>query len=105
MLGELFAFDIFSGSPFETPAIVLLVTYLVILTIMMVNLLVAVLSTAHARISMKSDQEYKVSQGHRAWSTKKRNTNTVQHTRLIPRQKLEFREEWDFEESGVVLNL
>ena len=105
MLGELSAFDNFSGTPFEIPAMVLLLTYVGILTVIMFNLLIAVLSTAHARVSRKSDQEYKVSQGHRAWSTKKRNTNTVQHTRLIPRQKLEFREEWDFEESGVVLNL
>eukprot|EP00904_Undaria_pinnatifida_P012811 jgi/Undpi1/8660/HiC_scaffold_25.g11125.m1 len=61
MLGETDFFDEFSGSQFDSVATVLLATYLVILTIMMLNLLVAVLSTAHARVDQNADQEYKVS--------------------------------------------
>lgn len=60
MLGETDFFDEFSGSQFDSVATVLLATYLVILTIMMLNLLVAVLSTAHARVDQNADQEYKV---------------------------------------------
>lgn len=63
MLGETDFFDEFSGTQFDTVATVLLATYLVIMTIMMLNLLVAVLSTAHARVDQNADQEYKV-QGH-----------------------------------------
>lgn len=50
---------------FDTIATVLLVAYLLIMTIMMLNLLIAVLSTAHARIDMNTDQEYKVRQASR----------------------------------------
>lgn len=60
MLGETDFFDEFSGTQFDTVATVLLATYLVIMTIMMLNLLVAVLSTAHARVDQNADQEYKV---------------------------------------------
>lgn len=65
MLGETQFFDDFSGSVFDTIATVLLVAYLLIMTIMMLNLLIAVLSTAHARIDMNTDQEYKVRQASR----------------------------------------
>ena len=62
MLGEVSFFRVFSGSVFDAVATALLVAYLMILTVMMLNLLVAVLSTAHARIDMNIDQEYKVRQ-------------------------------------------
>lgn len=61
MLGEADFFDAFSGSVFENIATLLLVAYLITLTIMLLNLLVAVLATAHARVDMNPDQEYKVS--------------------------------------------
>lgn len=60
MLGETEFFDEFSDTPFDIVATILLSTYLVIMTIMMLNLLVAVLSTAHARVEQNADQEYKV---------------------------------------------
>lgn len=60
MLGETEYFDDFDGSRFGAVATVLLCTYLVILTIMMLNLLVAVLSTAHAAVQENADREYKV---------------------------------------------
>ena len=60
MLGETEYFDEFAGSPYGAVATVLLSSYLVILTIMMLNLLVAVLSTAHATVQENADREYKV---------------------------------------------
>lgn len=61
MLGETEYFDKLSGTTFDGVATVLLVVYLIILTIMMLNLLVAVLSTAHAKVDNNADLEYKVS--------------------------------------------
>ncbi|CAN0470807.1 unnamed protein product, partial [Ectocarpus sp. 12 AP-2014] len=52
--------DDFSGTTFDGVATVLLVVYLVLLTIMMLNLLVAVLSTAHAKVDADAGLEYKV---------------------------------------------
>lgn len=60
MLGETGFFQNFSGSIFDSIATALLVAYLLIMTIMMLNLLIAVLSTAHARIDSNTDREYKV---------------------------------------------
>lgn len=60
MLGETEYFDELSGTSFDSVATVLLVVYLIILTIMMLNLLVAVLSTAHAKVDNNADLEYKV---------------------------------------------
>lgn len=60
MLGETDFFAEFSGTEFDFVATVLLVTYLVILTIMMLNLLVAVLTTTHARVDKNIDREFKV---------------------------------------------
>ncbi|CAM9403921.1 unnamed protein product [Ectocarpus sp. 12 AP-2014] len=59
-LGETDYFDDFSGTTFDGVATVLLVVYLVLLTIMMLNLLVAVLSTAHAKVDADAGLEYKV---------------------------------------------
>lgn len=50
MLGEIGFFEEFSGSRYETVATLLLVFYLVVMTIMLLNLLVAVLSTAHSNM-------------------------------------------------------
>lgn len=50
MLGEVGFFEEFSGSRYEPVATLLLVLYLVIMTIMLLNLLVAVLSTAHSNM-------------------------------------------------------
>lgn len=65
--GETYFFQEFSGSSLDSIATVLLVAYLVIMTIMLLNLLVAVLTTAHAKVDMNIDQEYMVSQMSRAW--------------------------------------
>lgn len=62
MIGETEFFDEFAGTEFESIATALLVMYLVILTIMMLNLLVAVLTTAHAKVDENADQEFKVGQ-------------------------------------------
>ncbi|CAM9209896.1 unnamed protein product [Ectocarpus sp. 6 AP-2014] len=59
-LGETDYFDDFSGTTFDGVATALLVVYLVLLTIMMLNLLVAVLSTAHAKVDADAGLEYKV---------------------------------------------
>lgn len=50
MLGEVGFFDDFAGTPYYTVATLLLVVYLVIMTIMLLNLLIAVLSTAHSNV-------------------------------------------------------
>lgn len=50
MLGEVGFFDDFAGGRFETVATLLLSLYLVIMAIMLLNLLVAVLSTAHSNM-------------------------------------------------------
>ncbi|CAM9290091.1 unnamed protein product [Scytosiphon promiscuus] len=60
MLGDTEYFDELSGTSYDRVATVLLVVYLIILTIMMLNLLVAVLSTAHAKVDKDADLEYKV---------------------------------------------
>ncbi|CAM9349916.1 unnamed protein product, partial [Hapterophycus canaliculatus] len=60
MLGETEYFDELSGTTYDGVATVLLVVYLIILTVMMLNLLVAVLSTAHAKVDNDADLEYKV---------------------------------------------
>lgn len=68
-LGETDFFDDFSGTTFDGVATVLLVVYLVLLTIMMLNLLVAVLSTAHAKVDSDAGLEYKVSRHRRSPAT------------------------------------
>lgn len=60
MLGETELFDTFEGTDYDSVATILLVMYIIILTIMMLNLLVAVLSTAHSRVDADADLEYKV---------------------------------------------
>lgn len=62
MIGDTEFFDELSGTEFEVIATVLLAMCLVILTIMMLNLLVAVLTTAYAKVDENADQEFKVRQ-------------------------------------------
>lgn len=50
MLGEVGLFDEFVGTRFDVAATVLLVVYLVIMSIMLLNLLIAVMSTAHGKV-------------------------------------------------------
>ncbi|CBJ49208.1 Transient Receptor Potential Channel [Ectocarpus siliculosus] len=50
MLGEVGLFDDFVGEKHDLAATVLLVSYLVVMTIMLLNLLIAVLSTAHGKV-------------------------------------------------------
>eukprot|EP00752_Nemacystus_decipiens_P018686 g16750.t1 len=49
MLGETDFFEVFSGSRYDGVATALLVSYLLIVSIMLLNLLVAILSTSHAQ--------------------------------------------------------
>eukprot|EP00752_Nemacystus_decipiens_P018673 g16741.t1 len=49
MLGDTGIFDEFSGERYDAVATVLLVVYLFIVTIMLLNLLIAILSTSHAQ--------------------------------------------------------
>ncbi|CAN0005184.1 unnamed protein product [Scytosiphon promiscuus] len=51
MLGEVGLFDDFVGTRHDLAATVLLVWYLVIMSIMLLNLLIAVLSTAHGKVA------------------------------------------------------
>ena len=50
MLGELSFFDEFAETRYEAVGTLLLATYLIIMTIMLLNLLVAVLSTSHSKL-------------------------------------------------------
>lgn len=69
MMGEVGLFDKFSdldddgdyGSVLSSVATLLLVVYLVVITIMLLNLLIAVLSTSHARVEKNAEREFKVS--------------------------------------------
>ncbi|CAN0013273.1 unnamed protein product [Ectocarpus fasciculatus] len=61
MLGETSFFDVFSGDTYDAVATILLVVYLFIVTIMLLNLLVAILSTSHATVHENVDRESKVS--------------------------------------------
>lgn len=76
MLGDLDLFETIkeNDSGREDVATTLVVAYLVIMTIMMLNLLIAVLSTAHAKVHGNIDMEYRVSSarlmGHYVWAVK-----------------------------------
>ena len=61
MLGESDFFDVFSGSQYDSVATLLLVVYLFIVTIMLLNLLVAILSTSHSQVQDNAGVELKVS--------------------------------------------
>ncbi|CAM9231614.1 unnamed protein product [Scytosiphon promiscuus] len=55
-------FDAFSGGPHDLVATILLVAYIVVMTIVLLNLLVAVLSTSHARVQGNNEREFKLLQ-------------------------------------------
>lgn len=68
MLGEVGLFDEISGDEYENRyepvATLLLVVYLVVITIVLLNLLIAVLSTSHTKVDQHADREYKVLKAH-----------------------------------------
>ena len=61
MLGDTDLFDEFSGERYDDVATVLVVMYVLIMTIMLLNLLVAILSTAHAQVQDNVGGEFRVS--------------------------------------------
>lgn len=61
MLGDTGFFDEFSGERHDVVATILLVVYLFIVTIMLLNLLVAILSASHTKIQDNVEVEFKVS--------------------------------------------
>lgn len=61
MLGEVGFFEEFPGESFDAVATALLIVYLVVIAVMLLNLLIAVLSTSHSKVEGKADQEFKVS--------------------------------------------
>lgn len=63
MLGEVGFFDIFASHRYNSVATGLLVVYLVIVTILLLNLLVAVLSTSHSQVQDRLEQEFNESKG------------------------------------------
>ena len=75
LLGDVDAFDDFNdnaGNRYSFTGNLLLVLYLVVMTIMLLNLLIAVLSTAHVKVEMNADKELEVAK-----------VRVVEHYRLI----------------------
>ncbi|CAN0372525.1 unnamed protein product, partial [Ascophyllum nodosum] len=75
LLGDVEAFEEFSdtaGNRYSFTGNLLLVLYLVVVTIMLLNLLIAVLSTAHAKVEMNADKELEVAK-----------VRVVEHYRLV----------------------
>eukprot|EP00903_Cladosiphon_okamuranus_P014752 g13669.t1 len=64
MLGDTDFFEDFSGERHDPVATILLVVYLFIVTIMLLNLLVAILSTSHSKVQDNVKLEFKVSKAH-----------------------------------------
>eukprot|EP00752_Nemacystus_decipiens_P008850 g7897.t2 len=60
MLGDTDFFDEFSGGRYDRVATILVVIYLFTVTIMLLNLLVAILSTAHAQVQGNTGGTFKV---------------------------------------------
>ena len=63
LLGDVEAFEEFNDTPgnrYSFAGNLLLVLYLVVMTIMLLNLLIAVLSTAYAKVEMNADKELEV---------------------------------------------
>lgn len=76
MLGEVDLFDEFPAR-YETVSTVLLVMYLIVVTIMLLNLLIAVLSTSHAKVQEHAQHEYAVLKA-----------RIIQHYRMVVREDL-----------------
>ncbi|CAM9861414.1 unnamed protein product [Sphacelaria rigidula] len=80
MLGDTAFFEIFEEEPYnryETVATVLLVLYLIVFTIVLLNLLIAVLSTSHTQVQENAEREFKVSKA-----------RLIQHYRLVVKKDL-----------------
>ncbi|CAN0547512.1 unnamed protein product, partial [Ectocarpus sp. 12 AP-2014] len=61
MLGDVDYFTVFSGGRHETVGTILIVTYLVVVTVMLLNLLVAILTVSHSKVQENVQREFKVS--------------------------------------------
>ncbi|CAM9508523.1 unnamed protein product [Scytosiphon promiscuus] len=62
MLGEVNAFDVlYEESPYKDVARLLLVLYLIVVAVMLLNLLIAVLSTEHAKVERQQDRAFRES--------------------------------------------
>ncbi|CAN0212826.1 unnamed protein product [Ectocarpus sp. 6 AP-2014] len=72
MLGEVDFFGSFPGNQYDSVATALFVIYLVVIAVMLLNLLIAVLSTSHSKVEGKADQEFKVSKA-----------RIIEHYRLV----------------------
>lgn len=77
MLGEVSFFDDFPDERYKAVATALLVIYLITITIMMLNLLIAVLSTSHAKVQENAEEEYRLLKAH-----------LIHHYRLVVRDDL-----------------
>lgn len=77
MLGDTEFFDEFSGGRYDRVATILVVIYLFMVTIMLLNLLVAILSTAHAQVQENTGGTFKVSKA-----------RIVDHYRLVVEKDL-----------------
>lgn len=77
MLGDISFFDIFLGTRFEDVAFLLLVVYLSIVTVMLLNLLIAILSAVHAEVRDNVAGEFRVSKA-----------RLVEHYRLVVQKDL-----------------
>ncbi|CAM9970930.1 unnamed protein product [Ectocarpus sp. 13 AM-2016] len=72
MLGEVDFFGSFPGKQYYSVATALFVIYPVVIAVMLLNLLIAVLSTSHSKVEGKADQEFKVSKA-----------RIIEHYRLV----------------------
>lgn len=61
MLGEVGVFDDFFDDAYGDVARFLLVVYLLVMTVLLLNLLIAILSTEHAKIEQGQDRAYRIS--------------------------------------------
>lgn len=71
MLGAEF-FQEFEGHEYEAAGTILLMAYLLVITILLLNLLIAVLSTSHANVQEHAEEEFKISKA-----------RFVQHYRMV----------------------
>lgn len=61
IFGDVELFDEITGQPVDGVATVVLVLYMTVMTIMLLNLLIAVLSTAHANVQQSVQKEFEIS--------------------------------------------
>lgn len=77
MLGDTAFFEDFEEHEYEAAGTILLMGYLLVITILLLNLLIAVLSTSHANVQGNAAQEFKVSKA-----------RFVQHYRFVVDEEL-----------------